>query len=512
MPALLKDFTYISDLHKHEGKQAVLQGWVQNRRDSKGIVFIVLRDGTGFIQCVILEETIGEELFDKVKRLGLESSLRITGNVRKDEKQMGGYEIEASSVEIFAEAEEYPIGKKDHGVDFLLSRRHLWLRSRKQWAIMRIRNQIIFSIHTFFQTRGFTQMDAPIFTGNAVEGTTNLFETDFFEEPAYLSQSGQLYGEAMAMAMGKIYTFGPTFRAEKSKTRRHLSEFWMIEPEMPFYDLEMTMDVIEDFIRTVVTDTLYKCKDEFTILERDLSKLETVAKPFPRILYDDAVSIIRGEKDVDGKNAIKSLEEELENIKIKIKETLADIETREEALKKGGMKKGAISFNEEKIRHQKLEVKELEESERNIPQWLESAKNFTRGDDFGGSDETVITRMFDTPIMVYNWPKAVKAFYMKEEDSMPGIAKGVDVLAPEGYGEIVGGGQRETNLQKLVDQINHHQLPMEAFEWYLDLRRYGSVPHSGFGLGLERIICWVCKLPHVRESIPFPRFVGNLFP
>jgi len=512
MPVLLKDFTYISDLQKHEGKKVVLQGWVQNRRDSKGIVFIVLRDGTGFIQCVVLEEVIGAELFDQVKRLGLESSVRITGTVNRDEKQIGGYEIQASAVEIFSEAEEYPIGKKDHGVDFLLSRRHLWLRSKKQWAIMRIRNQIIFSIHTFFQTRGYTQMDAPIFTGNAVEGTSNLFETDFFEEPAYLSQSGQLYGEAMAMAMGKIYTFGPTFRAEKSKTRRHLSEFWMIEPEMPFYDLEMTMDVIEDFIRTVVTETLEKCKDEFAILERDTTKLETVSKPFPRILYDDAVSIIRGEKEVDGKNAISNLEEELEGVRAKMNELTTDILTREESLKKGGLKKGVINFTEEKIRLQKLEVKELEEAERNIPQWLESARNFERGNDFGGSDETVITRMFDTPIMVYNWPKEVKAFYMKEEDSMPGIAKGVDVLAPEGYGEIVGGGQRETDLKKLVDAINHHGLPMEAFEWYLDLRRYGSVPHSGFGLGLERIICWVCKLPHVRESIPFPRFVGNLFP
>jgi asparaginyl-tRNA synthetase len=512
MPTLIKDFNYITDLHKYEGKHVILQGWIQNRRDSKGIVFIILRDGTGFIQCVVLEETIGTELFDKVKRLGLESSVRISGTVHKDEKQIGGYEVQADAVEIFSEAEEYPIGKKDHGIDFLLSRRHLWLRSKKQWAIMKIRNQVIFSIHSFFQSHGYVQMDAPIFTGNAVEGTTNLFETDFFEEPAYLSQSGQLYGEAMAMAMGKIYTFGPTFRAEKSKTRRHLSEFWMIEPEMPFYDLNMTMDVIEDFIRTVVTEVLEKCKDELAIIERDASKLETVVKPFPRIPYDDAVSIIRGEKDVNGKNAIKSLEEELQGIKVRIEEIRNDIETREQSLKQAGLKKGVIAFNEEKIRLLKLELKDLEEDERNIPQWLQSAKNFERGNDFGGSDETVITRLFDTPIMVYNWPKAVKAFYMKEDDNQAGIAKGVDVLAPEGYGEIVGGGERETDINKLIDAIHHHELPMQAFEWYLDLRRFGSVPHSGFGLGLERIICWVCKLPHVRESIPFPRFVGNLFP
>src|ERR1017187_8685077 len=302
MPILTKDFVYIHDLQKHEGKHVVLQGWIQNRRDSKGIVFIILRDGTGFIQCVILEEVIGADLFDRVKRLGIESSIRISGTVKKDEKQIGGYEIQSDAVEIFAEAEEYPIGKKDHGIDFLLTRRHLWLRSKKQWAITRIRNQIIFSIHSFFQERGFVQMDAPIFTGNAVEGTSTLFETEFFDQPAYLSQSGQLYGEAMAMAMGKIYTFGPTFRAVKSKTRRHLSEFWMIEPEMAFYDLDMTMDVIEDFIRTVVCDVLEKCKDELAIIERDVTKLAPVVKPFPRILYDDAVSIIRGEKDVDGKN------------------------------------------------------------------------------------------------------------------------------------------------------------------------------------------------------------------
>jgi len=284
----------------------------------------------------------------------------------------------------------------------------------------------------------------------------------------------------------------------------------MIEPEMAFYDLEMDMDVIEDFIRSVVGDVLEKCKEELAIIERDVTKLETVVKPFPRILYDDAVSIIRGEKDVDGKNAIKTLEQDLENIRTRIKEIQADVETREQSLKQAGLKKGVIAFNEEKVRQLKLELKDLEEDERNIPNWLESARNFKRGEDFGGSDETVITRMFDTPIMVYNWPKAVKAFYMKED--APGIAKGVDVLAPEGYGEIVGGGERETDINKLLEAIHHHQLPMEAFEWYLDLRRFGSVPHSGFGLGLERIICWVCKLPHVRESIPFPRFVGNLFP
>jgi asparaginyl-tRNA synthetase len=512
MTTLTKDFITIQELSKHENETVTLQGWVQNKRDSKGIVFLVLRDGTGFVQCVILEEKIGEELFDKVKRLGLESSVQLKGKVLKDEKQIGGHEIQVESISIYHDAVDYPIGKKEHGVEFLMDRRHLWLRSRKQWAIMRIRNQIIFSIHTFFQQRGFVQMDAPIFTGNACEGTSTLFETNFFEEPAYLSQSGQLYGEAMAMAMGKIYTFGPTFRAEKSKTRRHLSEFWMIEPEMAFYDLDMTMDVIEDFLRFVVSSVLDNCKQELEVLERDTTKLETVKQKFPRLTYKEAVDIIKGRKDVNGQNSIKTLEADLQAVKDKIAELQKDIEQREASIKAGGMKKGQIAFNEEKVRQQKAEIKDLEEQERNIPQWLESARNFEDGNDFGGSDETVLTRMFDTPIMVYNWPKEVKAFYMKEADNESGIARGVDVLAPEGYGEIVGGGERETDIQKLVDAIHHHGLPMEAFEWYLDLRRFGSVPHSGFGLGLERLVSWTCKLPHVRESIPFPRFMGRLLP
>jgi asparaginyl-tRNA synthetase len=504
--------TYIRQLSQHENQTVTLQGWVQNRRDSKGIVFLVLRDGTGYVQCVVLEEKIGTDLFDKVKRLGLESSIRITGLIKKDERQEGGYEVQAESVEIFQDAEDYPIGKKEHGVDFLLDHRHLWLRSRKQWAIMRIRNTIIFAIHQYFQQNGFLQMDAPIFTGNAVEGTSTLFETDFFETPAYLSQSGQLYGEAMAMAHGKIYTFGPTFRAEKSKTRRHLSEFWMIEPEMAFHDLDMTMDVIEDFLRFVVTQVLEKNKPELEIIERDITKLQTVTQSFPRISYHDAVAMIRGEKEVNGQNAIKLLEGDLELVRQRMKEIGEDIRTREESLSKGGMKKGAIAFNEEKVRQLRVELKDLEEQERNIPQWLQSARSFEFGNDFGGSDETVLTRLFDRPIMVYNWPKPIKAFYMFEAQDAPGFVRGVDVLAPEGYGEIVGGGQRETDIHKLVDAIHHHGLPMQAFEWYLDLRRFGSVPHSGFGLGLERIICWVCKLPHVRESIPFPRYVGRLFP
>jgi asparaginyl-tRNA synthetase len=377
---------------------------------------------------------------------------------------------------------------------------------------MRIRNRIIFSIHQFFQEDGFVQMDAPIFTGNACEGTTNLFETEYYGEQAYLSQSGQLYGEAMDMAMGKIYTFGPTFRAEKSKTRRHLSEFWMIEPEMAFYDIFDNMDLIERFLRRVVSDVLQTCKTELETIGRDTSILENIIKPFPSLTYDEAVSIIKGEKDVNGKNAITSLETELEVVKKRIDEIHAEIKEREEKIKTPGMKKGEIGFNQAKIDKLKQELDDMEEHARNIPQWLNSAKTFEYGNDFGGSDETVLTRLFDLPIMVYNWPHAVKAFYLKRDPNDSRFARGVDTLAPEGYGEIVGGGERETDEQLLIEKINEHELPMQAFEWYLDLRRYGSVPHAGFGLGLERLVTWICKLPHVRESIPFPRMYGRLLP
>jgi asparaginyl-tRNA synthetase len=408
-------------------------------------------------------------------------------------------------------AEEFPISKKEHGVDFLMDNRHLWLRSRRQWAIMKIRNRIIFSIHSFFQEQDFVEMDAPLFTGNACEGTSTLFETDFYGEPAYLSQSGQLYGEAMAMAMGKIYTFGPTFRAEKSKTRRHLSEFWMIEPEMAFYDLDMNMDLIEAMLRYVVKDVLQHCEAELQIIERDTTVLKNIIQPFPRITYERAVRMIKGEEAVNGKFSIQTLEQDLKEVQDQIKAMQNEIADREAKIAGGTLKKGEVSFNQAKVDTLKSELKDLEEQARNIPQWINSAKNFEFGNDFGGSDETVLTRLFDTPIMVYNWPHEVKAFYLKR-DNDPRWAKGVDVLAPEGYGEIVGGGERETDINLLKEKITEHQLPMQAFEWYLDLRRYGSVPHAGFGLGLERLVAWICKLPHVRETIPFPRMYGRLLP
>lgn len=499
-------------LKDHVGQIVTLKGWVANRRESKTVVFINLRDGQGMCQCILGLEDLGEDLFQTAKTLGQESSIALTGKVVEDTRQIGGFELHATDLKVYQNAKDYPISNKEHGIEFLIDHRHLWLRSRRQWAIMRVRNCITYAIHNFFQGQGFVQMDAPIFTGNAAEGTTDLFETDYYGKPAYLTQSGQLYGEAMALAMGKIYTFGPTFRAEKSKTRRHLSEFWMIEPEMAFCDIFENMDTIESFLKSVVQEVLEKCPDELKILNRDTSNLETVAKKFPRLSYDEAVEILKGNQDVDGKNTLLTIEEDIKENAARIIEIEEDIAQREAAIAAGGMKKGAINFNQNKIDTLKQELKQIEEDQRNLPQWLESARNFEYGNDFGGSDETVLTRLFDCPIMVYDWPHEIKAFYMKRNPDDPRFARGVDVLAPEGYGEIVGGGERETSEEWLVEKINEHKLPMDVFQWYLDLRRYGSVPHSGFGLGLERLVAWICKLDHVRETIPFPRYYGRLEP
>ena len=499
-------------LKDHVGQVITLKGWVANRRESKTVVFINLRDGQGICQCILGLEDLGDELFQTAKTLGQESSVSITGKVVEDTRQIGGFELHATDLKVYQNAKDYPISNKEHGIEFLIDHRHLWLRSRRQWAIMRIRNSITYAIHNFFQEQGFIQMDAPIFTGNAAEGTTDLFETDYYGKPAYLTQSGQLYGEAMAMAMGKVYTFGPTFRAEKSKTRRHLSEFWMIEPEMAFCDIFENMDTIESFLRSVVQEVLEKCPEELEILNRDTSKLETVSKKFPRLSYDEAVEILKGNQDVDGQNTLLTIEQDIKNNATRIVEIKEDIAQREAAIAAGGMKKGAINFNQNKIDTLKQELKQVEEDQRNLPQWLKSARNFEYGNDFGGSDETVLTRLFDCPIMVYDWPHEIKAFYMKRNPEDPRFARGVDVLAPEGYGEIVGGGERETSEEWLVEKINEHKLPMDVFQWYLDLRRYGSVPHSGFGLGLERLVAWICKLDHVRETIPFPRYYGRLEP
>ena len=498
------EYTTIEQLSKHESKTVELKGWVYNKRGSKGLFFIVLRDGTGIVQCVVNNEEVNEASWDVASSATQESAIIVQGVVNKDERQVGGYELQVTSLELVSIAEEYAISPKSHGVEFLMNHRHLWLRSRRQWAIMRIRNRIIMSIHNFFQESGFIQADAPILTGNAVEGTSTLFEIDYFGDPAYLTQSGQLYGEAMAMAFGKIYTFGPTFRAEKSKTRRHLTEFWMIEPEMAFYDLKMNMDLVEDFLVYLVKDVLADCGVELEVLERDVEALKRVEKPFPRVHYSEAVELLRSDKTFEMiSEEIAALEAEIPALEAE----LADNKKRYGQAKKWEKKK--MDAREIEINQRQEEIKE---NLRNLPEWQNSARNFEWGNDFGGSDETLLTRHYDRPIIVHRYPAKIKAFYMKRDTEDDRLALGMDVLAPEGYGEIVGGGERATDIKYLEDQIAAHDLPIEVFKWYLDLRRFGSVPHSGFGLGLERMVTWICGLSHVRETIPFPRLLGRLHP
>jgi len=494
----------IARISEFENKTATLQGWVHNVRSSKALVFIVMRDGTGLCQCIASKDDLPEAEWEKATSLTQESSLQITGEVKADERSVGGYELHVRELNIVQVTKDYPITPKEHGVEFLMENRHLWLRSQRQWAAMRVRNEIIFTIHRYFQENDFIQMDSPIFTGNAAEGTTTLFETEYFDEKAYLSQSGQLYGEAMALAHGKIYTFGPTFRAEKSKTRRHLTEFWMIEPEMAYYDLEMNMDLAEDMMCFIVQEVLQKCRKELEILGRDTTLLDNVKKPFPRMTYTEAVELLTGEKT-------KNLLDEMESSS---KKEIAEIaeEAKEIEAEHGQAKKGRKFQIEKRLREIRSRTDELEENLRNIPVWRKSALEKKWGEDFGGSDETLLTLHFDRPIMVYNYPAEIKAFYMKRNPDNDNEALGVDMLAPEGYGEIIGGAQREDDLETLRGRIAEHELEEDVFKWYLDLRRYGTVPHAGFGLGLERTVAWICGLSHVRETIPFPRMMGRLTP
>jgi asparaginyl-tRNA synthetase len=427
---------YIEDIGRHDGEEVTIKGWLHNRRSSGKIHFLILRDGTGFIQGVMSKATVGEELFKAADHLSQETSVVVTGVARADKRAPSGFEIDVKTLEVVSPSHDFPITPKEHGVDYLLDRRHLWIRSERQQAILRIRHEIINAVRDFFNMRGFILADTPIFTPAACEGTTTLFPAQYFEEQtAYLTQSGQLYNEANAMALGRVYCFGPTFRAEKSKTRRHLTEFWMVEPEMAYADLDDVMSLAEDLVVSVVTRVLERRARELKAIERDTSKLEAVQKPFPRITYDDAIKLLQS---------------------------------------------------------QGLPI-----------QW---------GGDFGGPDETALSEQYDRPVMVHRYPAAVKAFYMKPDPERPELALGVDVLAPEGYGEIIGGGERLADLDLLLQRIKEHDLPQEAFEWYLDLRRYGSVPHGGFGMGIERVVAWICKLEHVRETIPYPRMLYRLYP
>jgi len=427
---------YIEDIGKHEGQEVTIKGWLHNRRSSGKIHFLIVRDGTGFIQGVMSKAAVGEELFKQADHLSQETSIIVTGAARADKRAPSGYEIDVNGFEIVGQSHDYPITPKEHGVDYLLDRRHLWIRTERQQAILRVRHEVINAIRDFFNSRGFILADTPIFTPAACEGTTTLFPTQYFEETtAYLTQSGQLYNEANAMALGRVYCFGPTFRAEKSKTRRHLTEFWMVEPEMAYATLDDVMELAEDLVADVVARVMDKRRPELKVLERDTSKLETVKKPFPRISYDEAVKTLQS---------------------------------------------------------------------RGLPiEW---------GGDFGGPDETTLSEQYDRPVMVHRYPAAVKAFYMKPDPDRPELALGVDVLAPEGYGEIIGGGERLADLDLLLKRITEHNLPQEAFEWYIDLRRYGTVPHGGFGMGVERVVSWICKLDHLREAIPYPRMLYRLYP
>ncbi len=431
----MKDQVYIADAAKHVEQEVSVYGWLYNKRSSGKLWFLLVRDGTGIIQAVAFKGNVADEIFQKCEDVTQESSLKVTGKIRADKRAPGGYEMEISNLEIFQIAAEYPITPKEHGTTFLMDHRHIWLRSSKQHAILKIRHEVIRACRDFFDNRGFVLLDAPIFTPAACEGTTTLFETDYFGSKAYLTQSGQLYMEAGAMAFGKVYCFGPTFRAEKSKTRRHLTEFWMIEPEVAYMDLDEDMNLAEDFLEYIVSRVLENRREELKVIERNTEPLEKVKKPFPRIKYDEAVEILK---------------------------------------------------------------------KQNMP--------FEWGSDFGAPDETAISEQFDRPVMVHRYPAQVKAFYMKNDPDEPARALCVDVLAPEGYGEIIGGGQREDNLEILERKIAEHGLPKEAFGWYLDLRRYGSVPHAGFGLGIERTVTWICGLSHLRETIPFPRLMHRLYP
>jgi len=421
----------VSQLFEFNGRQVTVRGWVYNKRSSGKIHFVLVRDGTGVVQCVMAKNNLPADIFALYDLLTQESSLVVTGQVRQDDRAPGGYEIELSDLQIVQIARDYPITPKDHGIEFLMDHRHLWLRSSRQHAILRVRHQIIKAIRDFFDSNEFTLVDAPILTPSSVEGTSTLFETDYFDlGKAYLTQSGQLYAEAAAMAFGKVYCFGPTFRAEKSKTRRHLTEFWMVEPEMAWADLYDDMNLAEEFIEYVVQAVLKKARKELEFLERDISKLESVKRPFPRLHYDEVVELL-----------------------------------------------------------------------------TKSGVNFQYGNDLGATDETIISQNYDRPVMVHHYPAACKAFYMKRDPDRPDLTLSVDVLAPEGYGEIIGGSQREDDYDTLLKRLEENNLPRRPFEWYLDLRKYGSVPHSGFGLGVERTVAWICGLEHVRETIPFPRMI-----
>ncbi len=496
--------TDIKSLHESEGSEVTLRGWLYGKRSGGKIAFLLLRDGTGVCQCVV--EAREERAFEAASGLGQESSLAVTGTIRKDDRAPGGYEMLVSAIDVIQAVDDYPIARKSHGVDFLMNHRHLWLRSPRQTAILRIRHTLVRAMREFFDERDFTLIDTPILSPGAAEGAGTLFPVRYFDEgEVNLAQTGQLYLESACMALGKVYCFGPTFRAEKSKTRRHLTEFWMIEPEIAFAGLDDLMDLAEEFICGIVDAVLDKHRGDLELLGRDPAPLEKVAAPFPRITYSDAVDILRGDE------LHEQLAADLESDRARLQEMIDEItalEDRRDRSRKGWQQDKL----EERIQSLREEVRDLDTDIANRPAHMRDALNFKWGQDLGGDEETLISRQFDKPVFITEYPREVKAFYMKPSPDNPGVVLNMDVIAPEGYGEIIGGSQREDDYDALDARMLEEGMNREPYEWYLDLRRYGSVPHGGFGLGVERTVAWICGLRHIRETIPFARLMGRIYP
>ncbi|MBP7274788.1 MAG: asparagine--tRNA ligase [Kiritimatiellae bacterium] len=493
----------IRELAQHGGESVRLRGWVYGKRGSGKLIFLLVRDGTGQAQCVV--EAATADAFAASESATLESSIVIEGEVRLDPRAPGGAELAVRRAEVAHRAAEYPIARKEHGIDFLLSHRHLWLRSPRQCAILRIRDTLFRVITDFFHSRGFLRVDTPILSPGAAEGAGTLFSVDYFGETVHLAQTGQLYLEAAAMALGRVYCFGPTFRAEKSKTRRHLTEFWMLEPEVAWAELPELMDLGESLVCAMVSAVLAAHRDDLALLGRDAAPLEKILPPFPRISYTEAVEMLKHPDHHARWNA------ELEAARARVVELRAELQELEKQ-KQAATKAWQKEKLDQQMAAHREEIEEREADVRHQPDRLAGARAFEWGHDLGGDEETLLTRLFDRPIIVSRYPRGVKAFYMKPAPDDPRVVLNMDMLAPEGYGEIIGGSQREDDLDALQARLNAEGLDPAPYEWYLDLRRYGTVPHGGFGLGLERAIAWICGLKHIRETIPFPRLMGRIYP
>jgi asparaginyl-tRNA synthetase len=496
--------TTIAKLNESVGQEVTLCGWVYHSRHSGKVAFIILRDGTGLCQCVIEKGKVADELFDQLIRLGQESSLTVTGLVRAEPRSPGGHELAVTAAQIVCPAEDYPITPKEHGTEFLMKNRHLHLRSQRPWCTSRIRHTIIDAIRRFFNDNGFTLVDTPIFTAAAGEGEQTLFKVDYFGTPMFLSQTGQLYLECAAMSLGKVYCFGPTFRAEKSKTRRHLTEFWMVEPEVAYTDLPGLLELAENFVSSIVQRVLKDNRPELETLGADIAMLKTIKPPFYRLTYTQAAEILTSQRTVE------FMAQQLETFKTQktgIEKQIADIEVAEKA---GGLKQWQKDKNAKLLIDLRSELTELETKIENNPKHAQLAAEFKWGKDLGGSDETIISLMHDKPVFVTHYPRSAKAFYMKTDRGNPSVVENFDLLASQGFGEIIGGSVREDDYQYLIQRIEEEGYKPESYNWYLDLRKYGSVPHGGFGLGVERTVAWVTNERHIRQCIAFPRMMDNV--